>query len=115
MRLAFLSRRARTVGAVGLATLMLSTLAYADPKDVPPGLEKKDVPGVPPGQAKKVDPPVVDALPPGQAKKVDTPVVPEANAGWVLIPVVAAVLFFSTRRLWPAKAEGDTEGQKGSG
>ena len=99
MKLAFLSRRARTVGAVGLATLMLSTLAYADPKDVPPGLEKKDVSGVPPGQAKKEDPPVV----------------PEANAGWVLIPVVAAVLFFSTRRLWPAKAEGDTEGQKGSG
>jgi hypothetical protein len=42
------------------------------------------------------------------------PVVPEANAGVVLIPVVAAILFFSTRRLWLAKAALDTEGQKGS-
>jgi len=32
------------------------------------------------------------------------PFLPEANAGLVLIPVVAAALFFSTRRLWPAKA-----------
>jgi hypothetical protein len=32
------------------------------------------------------------------------PVVPEANTGWVLIPVVGAVLRFSARRLFPAKA-----------
>jgi hypothetical protein len=31
------------------------------------------------------------------------PVVPEANAGLALIPVVAAMLFFSARRLWPAR------------
>jgi hypothetical protein len=30
--------------------------------------------------------------------------VPEANAGWVLIPFVGAVLFFSWRRFAPAKA-----------
>ena len=42
------------------------------------------------------------------------PVVPEANAGMVLIPVVAAMLFFFTRRLWLAKTAVDTEGQKGS-
>ena len=30
-------------------------------------------------------------------------VVPEANAGVVLIPMVAAMLVFSTRRLWAAK------------
>jgi hypothetical protein len=32
------------------------------------------------------------------------PVVPEANAGLVLIPVVAAMLLFSSRRLWSAKS-----------
>jgi hypothetical protein len=31
------------------------------------------------------------------------PVVPEANAGWVLIPFVGAVLLFSARRLFHAK------------
>ena len=31
------------------------------------------------------------------------PVVPEANAGWVLIPVMAAVLLFSSRQLWAAR------------
>jgi hypothetical protein len=32
------------------------------------------------------------------------PVVPEANGGLVLIPVVAAVLAASSRRLWSSKA-----------
>jgi hypothetical protein len=32
------------------------------------------------------------------------PVVPEANAGLVLIPVVAAILLFSSRQFWRAKA-----------
>jgi hypothetical protein len=32
------------------------------------------------------------------------PVVPEANAGWVLIPFVGAVLLFSWRQLSRAKA-----------
>jgi hypothetical protein len=31
------------------------------------------------------------------------PVVPEANAGVTLIPVIAALLILSSRRLWPAK------------
>ena len=30
--------------------------------------------------------------------------VPEANAGWVLLPFVGAVLFFSARHLFPRKA-----------
>jgi hypothetical protein len=33
------------------------------------------------------------------------PRAPEPNAAWVLVPVVGAVLFFSTRRLFSAKAE----------
>jgi hypothetical protein len=40
------------------------------------------------------------------------PMVPEANAGLVLIPVVAAALFFSTRRLWSAKVTANPEGQE---
>jgi hypothetical protein len=40
--------------------------------------------------------------------------VPEANAGVVLIPVVAAMLFFSIRRFWFAKAALGTEDQKAS-
>lgn len=34
----------------------------------------------------------------------DIPVVPEANAGWVLIPFVGAVLLFSWRQFSRAKA-----------
>jgi hypothetical protein len=40
------------------------------------------------------------------------PVVPEANAGLVLIPIVAAMLLLSSRRLWPAKACQASIGQK---
>src|ERR1700719_935226 len=32
------------------------------------------------------------------------PVVPEANAGWVLVPFFGAVLLFSARQLFSAKA-----------
>jgi hypothetical protein len=58
------------------------------------------------------NPPVVDqaghACSPGgtlcpKQGSVPLAVVPEANAGLVLIPVVAAMLAFSSRRLWPAK------------
>ena len=35
----------------------------------------------------------------------DIPVVPEANAGWVLIPFVGAVLLLSWRQLSRAKAQ----------
>jgi hypothetical protein len=38
------------------------------------------------------------------------PVVPEASAGLALIPVVAAMLFFSARRLWPTKPSVAGEG-----
>ena len=40
------------------------------------------------------------------------PAVPEANAGLVLIPIVAAMLAFSSRRLWRAKAREGFIGQK---
>ena len=39
------------------------------------------------------------------------PVVPEANAGLVLIPVVAAIFLFSSRRLWAAKPAYSASGQ----
>ena len=39
------------------------------------------------------------------------PVVPEANAGLVLIPVVAAMLLVSARRLWLAKPAPAADGQ----
>jgi hypothetical protein len=37
--------------------------------------------------------------------------VPEANAGQVLIPVMAAMLLFSSRRLWSAKPSAADAGQ----
>ena len=40
------------------------------------------------------------------------PVLPEANAGWVLIPFLGAVVLFSSRRLWLAKPTPKTNGQK---
>jgi hypothetical protein len=43
------------------------------------------------------------------------PVVPEANAGLVLIPIVAAMVFFSARRLWPARPSFAAEGQNAKG
>jgi hypothetical protein len=45
------------------------------------------------------------------------PVVPEANAGLALIPVTAAMLFFSARRLWlarPSLAAGNQQNAKGA-
>ena len=43
------------------------------------------------------------------------PVVPEANAGWVLIPVVGTMLAISSRRLWSTKASLGPEGPKAPG
>ena len=43
------------------------------------------------------------------------PVVPEANAGLALIPVVAAMLWFSSRRLWPARRALAANGQSAKG
>jgi hypothetical protein len=43
------------------------------------------------------------------------PVVPEANSGLVLIPLVAAMLLFSSRRLWPARSDPTPASQKASG
>jgi hypothetical protein len=41
---------------------------------------------------------------PGQ-NQGNTPVVPETNAAWVLVPVLGAVLFFSSRRFLRAKTD----------
>jgi hypothetical protein len=85
----------RKVCTVGMATLMLSTLAHAaDPS---------------------VSAVTSNTLPvPLPIPISNVPTVPEANAGLVLIPIVVAALFFFTRRLWPAKAAPGTESQKGS-
>ena len=42
---------------------------------------------------------------------VPLPVVPEANAWLALIPVVAAMLLVSSRRLWPARRALAADGQ----
>jgi hypothetical protein len=97
MTFTVLSPQVRKVGAVGIATLMLSTLAHA--ADSATGVVSTTVTDV------------TDLL---NGKPQPVPIVPEANAAWVLIPVVAAMLFFSIRRLWSAKAAPGTEGQKGS-
>ena len=89
MKTSHLSRPLGQVCAVGLATLMLATLAQAKPDDKEPHWRawRSD------NEIDKID-------------KIDkrggpsVPALPEANAGLVLIPIVGAVLFFSTRRLW---------------
>jgi hypothetical protein len=43
------------------------------------------------------------------------PVVPEANAGLALIPVVAAMLLFSSRRLWATKPSFVADGPNAKG
>ena len=43
------------------------------------------------------------------------PVVPEANGGLVLIPVVAAMLAASSRRLWSSKAPAVSDDQQALG
>ena len=43
------------------------------------------------------------------------PVVPEANAGLALIPVVAAMLLVSSRRLWAARPSLAADGQNVKG
>lgn len=96
MKFPVLSPQARKVAAVGIATLILSTLAHAD--DSATSLVTTTVTNV-------TD--LLNGKPPVSA-------VPEANAGLVLIPVVAAMLFFSMRRFWFTKAAPGSEGQKGS-
>jgi hypothetical protein len=98
MKIDVLSPRVRKVCAAGAVTLMLSVLAHAAPGGLPGSPEDNGL--LPPGLAKKLDPP---------------PVVPEANAGLVLIPVVAAILFFSTRRIWATKRSLAADGQQASG
>jgi hypothetical protein len=73
----------RKVCALVAATLVLPALAYAD-RDNDKGEkgEKSEHKG----------------------KGSDIPTVPEANAGWVLIPFVGAVLLFSWRQFCRAKA-----------
>ena len=74
MKTSLISFGLRQACAVGLATMMLSTLAHAN--------------------SGNCDTPM--------------PVVPEANAGLVLLPIVAAALFFATRRLWK-RAQGQVD------
>jgi hypothetical protein len=69
----------RKVCALVTAALVLPALAYADKVKV----DKSENKG-------KGDP------------KVSS--VPEANAGWVLLPFIGAVLLFSARHLIPRKA-----------
>jgi hypothetical protein len=97
MKIIVLSPRVRKVCAAGAVTLMLSVLAHAAPGGLPGSPEDNGV------------------LPPGLANKLNPPVVPEANAGLVLIPVVAAILFFSTRRIWAIKRSLAADGQQASG
>jgi hypothetical protein len=42
------------------------------------------------------------------------PVVPEANAAWVLIPFLGAVLLYSSRHLFRPKAYQNTDAESGS-
>jgi hypothetical protein len=100
MKIVILSPQVRKVCAAGVATLMLSVLAHAAPGA--PGVSNGNGNGDQNGNN-----PHLGSGP--------VPVVPEANTGLVLIPVMAAVLFFSTRRVWLAKRSPAADGQKTSG
>lgn len=76
------------VSATAVAAVYLSPIG--------PGSDLK------PGSRPVLNVPGAPATHPGQCNSV--PVVPEANAGWVLVPVVGAMLLFSSRRFRPAKA-----------
>jgi hypothetical protein len=98
MKFMILSPLIRKVGAAGITTLMLSALAHAD--DGVTGLVNTTL-------TDTTD--LLHKNPPGVPSAV-----PEANAALVLIPVVAAMLFFSMRRLGSAKTALKTEDQQGS-
>lgn len=91
MKFTVFSPQLRKAGALGIATLMLSTVAQA--ADSATSLVTTTASSVPDIVGKRL------------------PVVPEANAALVLIPVVAAVLFFSIRRFRIAKAALDSDRQ----
>ena len=76
----------RKVCALVTAALVLPALAYADKGD-------KGDKGDKDGKGEK-----------GEKGDPKVSSVPEANAGWVLIPFVGAVLLFSWRQLSRAKA-----------
>jgi hypothetical protein len=97
MKFTILSRPIRRAGAAGIATLMLATLAH--------GAESAT------GVVNTTLTSTTDLL---TKRPTTVPVVPEANAAVVLVPVMAAMLFFSLRRLWSAKGTLGTEGQPGS-
>jgi hypothetical protein len=87
------------VCALGAAILILPVLAYAD-HDSDKG-NKGDNDGQRWGEkdehhwgARDID----------RDRDRHVPVVPEANAGWVLIPFFGAVLLFSARQFFRAKA-----------
>jgi hypothetical protein len=81
-----LHNRIRKGCALFAATLILPTLAYADRDQDRGNNRDKDEHW---GRDRDRD----DRI----------PIVPEANAGWVLIPFVGAVLFFSWRQFSRAK------------
>lgn len=83
--------RIRKVCALVAATLILPALAYAD-RDHDRGNDRDN--NRDNHQQRGGD----------RDRDNHIPVVPEANAGWVLIPFVGAVLFFSWRQFSRAKA-----------
>ena len=84
MRFLRLPNHFRKVCALAAATLILPALTYA-------GHDNKDNDGGKNGRGNDRD-------------EKQIPVVPEANAAWVLIPFVGAVLLFSSRHLFRPKA-----------
>lgn len=98
MKIFVLSPQVRKVCAVGIATLMLSVLAHAAPGA--PGVSNGNGNGDQNGNNPHLS---------------SVPAVPEANAGLVLIPVTAAILFFSTRRIWVTRRSLAADGRKAPG
>jgi hypothetical protein len=73
------------------ATLICQVLAYADRDSGKGNWDDKEKHGW-------------DNYDKDRGRDRNVPVVPETNTGWVLIPVFGAVLVFSARQLFRAKA-----------
>jgi hypothetical protein len=85
-----LQNRVRLVRALLATTLLLPTLAFANHDNGKGNKDEKDDKG--------------DNGKGNDRGDKHIPVVPEANAGWVLVPFFGAVLLFSARQLFRAKA-----------
>jgi hypothetical protein len=81
----------RKIFAIGAVSLILPVLAHA--KDIQWDKNEKADKGEKSDKGDK-----------GGKDDPRISTVPEANAGWVLLPFVGAVLFFSARHLVPRKA-----------